>query len=47
MTPNQVNIKLNFEGGGTNFSSAFSTVYDVMIKYIQNECIKFIFMTDG
>ena len=35
------------EGGGTNFSAAFSTAYGIMAKYIQKENIKLVFMTDG
>ena len=47
MAPDDVNLNLNMEGGGTNFSAAFSTAYGIMAKYIQKENIKLVFMTDG
>ena len=39
--------KINYESGGTYFEPAFQTAYDIAKKNIQDECVMFVFMTDG
>lgn len=46
-TPNSTSLKIPFVSGGTDFSNAFSMAYKLMAKYVVNQKIRFIFMTDG
>lgn len=46
--PDQINaFSIPFANTGTDFEAAFRQAYDVANKYIHQEAIVFIFMTDG
>ena len=45
--PENINKKLPYSGGGTNFNRAFEATIELAQKYISKSIILFIFMTDG
>lgn len=46
--PGQINVhNIPFSGRGTDFEAAFREAYNVANRYIRQETVIFIFMTDG